>query len=105
MSRDWTDLVPRELFIPDAIYNPVDDTVTRRTDDPEEWGAAVASDDPVVIKMNGPWAASSSSAPWIMNLMLGTLALEPGMRVLEIGTGTGWNAAIMAVNRCQGHHH
>jgi protein-L-isoaspartate O-methyltransferase len=26
----------------------------------------------------------------------GALNLEPGTRVLEIGTGTGWNAAVMA---------
>lgn len=95
MPRDWTDLAERELFIPDTIYNPVDDTVIRRSDSLELWKAAVASDDPVTIQMKGPWASSSSSARWIMNLMLDTLQLEPGMRVLEIGTGTGWNAAIM----------
>lgn len=96
MPRDWTDLADRRLFIPDTIYNPADDTVIRRTHDPDRWEAAVASDDPVTIKMNGPWASSSSSARWIMNLMLDALRLEPGMTVLEIGTGTGWNAAIMA---------
>jgi len=31
-----------------------------------------------------------------MNRMLDELGLEPGMPVLEIGTATGWNAAIMA---------
>jgi protein-L-isoaspartate(D-aspartate) O-methyltransferase len=46
--------------------------------------------------MNGPWPASSSSARWIMNVMLAALRLHPGMRVLEIGTGSGWNAALMA---------
>src|SRR6185437_3125319 len=96
MPRDWTDLADRRLFIPDTLYNPADDTVIRRTHDPDRWEAAVASDYPVTIKMNGPWASSSSSARWIMNLMLDALRLEPGMTVLEIGTGTGWNAAIMA---------
>jgi protein-L-isoaspartate(D-aspartate) O-methyltransferase len=28
--------------------------------------------------------------------MIGALGLKPGMRVLEIGTGTGWNAACLA---------
>ncbi len=39
---------------------------------------------------------SSSSMPSIMAAMLEALALQPGMRVLEIGTGTGYNAALLA---------
>jgi protein-L-isoaspartate(D-aspartate) O-methyltransferase len=38
----------------------------------------------------------SSSAPWLMSRMLDALDMSPGMTVLEIGTGTGWNAALMA---------
>ncbi len=39
---------------------------------------------------------SSSSQPEIMATMLEQLGLEPGHRVLEIGAGTGYNAALMA---------
>jgi len=39
---------------------------------------------------------SSSSQPSIMAEMLEQLGLEPGQRVLEIGTGTGYNAALLA---------
>ena len=39
---------------------------------------------------------SSSSAPTLMARMLEALDLQPGMRVLEIGAGTGYNAAIIA---------
>lgn len=39
---------------------------------------------------------SSSSQPSIMANMLEALAPERGMRVLEIGTGTGYNAALLA---------
>jgi protein-L-isoaspartate(D-aspartate) O-methyltransferase len=47
------------------------------------------------------WAAdgrpvSSSSQPAIMALMLEQLAVAPGHRVLEIGAGTGYNAALLA---------
>jgi protein-L-isoaspartate(D-aspartate) O-methyltransferase len=44
---------------------------------------------------NGQWI-SSSSQPAIMAIMLEQLDLKPGHRVLEIGTGTGYNAALMA---------
>src|SRR3954447_7009598 len=39
---------------------------------------------------------SSSSQPAIMAIMLEQLAVEPGRRVLEIGAGTGYNAALLA---------
>ena len=38
---------------------------------------------------------SSSSAPAIMAPMLEALELGPGLRVLEIGAGTGYNAALI----------
>lgn len=40
--------------------------------------------------------SSSTSQPSLMALMLHELDLRPGMRVLEIGAGTGYNAALMA---------
>src|SRR6185437_12658965 len=39
---------------------------------------------------------SSSSQPAIMALMLEQLGVAPGHRVLEIGAGTGYNAALLA---------
>jgi len=47
-------------------------------------------------------AISSSSQPAIMAMMLEQLDLQPGHRVMEIGAGTGYNAALMS--RLVGEH-
>jgi protein-L-isoaspartate(D-aspartate) O-methyltransferase len=73
--------VARERFVPsttplDRVYG-LDEAVPTRFDD-----AGV----PI----------SSSSAPRIMAVMLEMLEAEHGQRVLEVGAGTGYNAALLA---------
>ncbi|MGH3190535.1 MAG: methyltransferase, FxLD system [Streptosporangiaceae bacterium] len=71
--------VPRHLFLPDL---------------PPE---AAYRDDAIVTKRDADGQGiSSSSQPAIMAIMLDQLHLAPGHRVLEIGAGTGYNAALMA---------
>jgi protein-L-isoaspartate(D-aspartate) O-methyltransferase len=63
----------------------------------DAWLRAVYANQPVVTAFdedNTP--TSSSSSPDAMAFMLEALQLGPGMRVLEIGTGTGYNAALLA---------
>ncbi len=70
--------VPRHLFLPggevDRAYR--DEPIVTKTD---------AAGRPI----------SSSSQPAIMAIMLEQLAVSPGDRVLEIGAGTGYNAALL----------
>jgi protein-L-isoaspartate(D-aspartate) O-methyltransferase len=55
------------------------------------------TDDAVPTKLDaGGHPISSSSQPAIMALMLEQLGVRPGDRVLEIGAGTGYNAACLA---------
>lgn len=70
--------VPRHLFLPALA--------------PEE----VYRDEAIPTKMLNGTAISSSSQPAIMAIMLEQLQLQPGQRVLEIGAGTGYNAALLA---------
>src|SRR5512133_659623 len=58
---------------------------------------AVYSDRAISAKQDqaGQWV-SSSSQPAMMAIMLEQLGLQPGHNVLEIGTGPGYNAALMA---------
>lgn len=57
---------------------------------------AAYSDQAIVTHWQDGEAVSSASAPSIVAVMLEMLDLQPGQRVLEIGAGTGYNAALMA---------
>jgi protein-L-isoaspartate(D-aspartate) O-methyltransferase len=56
----------------------------------------VYSDEALVTRMRDGLPSSSSSQPSLMARMLAALGLRPGLRVLEIGAGTGYNAALIA---------
>ncbi len=56
----------------------------------------IYSDQALITKISGPFPSSSTSQPHLIAGMLEHLKLEPGMRVLEIGTGTGYNTALLA---------
>jgi protein-L-isoaspartate(D-aspartate) O-methyltransferase len=70
--------IPRHVFLPGV---PLD---------------VAYSDDAIVTHDEGGVPTSSSSQPSLMARMLEQLDVGPGDRVLEIGAGTGYNAALMA---------
>ena len=58
--------------------------------------ATAYSNKPILTRWESGTPISSSSEPRLMALMMEQLGLEPGSQVLEIGSGTGYNAAILA---------
>ncbi|WP_028648467.1 methyltransferase domain-containing protein [Nocardiopsis sp. CNT312] len=92
---------PRHLFIPDLVWPTPQGLPLVRTADPERWAAYVYDGDSVVTQANDGGnglvntPSSSSSAPQLMADMIEAARIGPGMRVLEIGTGTGWNARVL----------
>lgn len=77
--RDALHAVPRHLFLPGLPFEQV------------YAGEAI-------VTRHGPdgLPISSCSEPAIVVTMLRQLDPQPGDRVLEIGAGTGWNAALLA---------
>jgi len=70
--------VPRHLFVPANL------------------AALAYQDSPLPIGFD-----KTISQPFIGALMLEVLELEPGQRVLEVGTGLGYQAAVMAELGCE----
>ncbi|MGY0067361.1 methyltransferase domain-containing protein [Streptomyces sp. QTS137] len=93
--------VPRHLFVP-SYYVGVVGGYERRwgeSTDPrarEAWLRGVYEDVPLAIRMRDGELLSSSSQPSLMAVMLVELGVRDGDRVLEIGTGSGYNAALLA---------
>jgi len=70
--------VPRHLFVNDVAIEKI------------------YLDEVIIIKSIDGVPVSSSSQPRVVAMWLEHLELEPGHKVLEIGAGTGYNAALMA---------
>jgi protein-L-isoaspartate(D-aspartate) O-methyltransferase len=82
---------------PSAAVQAAFEAVPRHLFVPELDAATAYQDEALVIKYGEDGLpVSSSSQPAMMAIMLEQLRLKPGHRVLEIGTGTGYNAAVMA---------
>ncbi|MFD4904862.1 methyltransferase domain-containing protein [Kitasatospora purpeofusca] len=98
--------VPRHPFVP-AFYRRDGAKHVPTRGHNHEWLQAVYADDVLVTEVDGVHAedapdggvvgdaTSSSTAPGLMAEMLDALDVRPGDRVWEIGTGTGYNAALL----------
>jgi protein-L-isoaspartate O-methyltransferase len=106
--REAFEQVPRHLFVPryyeaGAPSTPAGTAVYERLGrhDPDparraRWLAGVYSDAPLATRVRDGELVSSSSQPSLMARMLEALEARDGDSVLEIGTGTGYNAALLA---------
>ncbi|KUN82118.1 methyltransferase domain-containing protein [Streptomyces griseoruber] len=102
--REAFGAVPRHLFVPyyyvgaaggaggfERCWGESPDPRTR-----ERWVRGAYEDTPLATRLRDGELLSSSSQPSLMALMLAELRVEPGDRVLEIGAGTGYNAALLS---------
>lgn len=99
--RTAVEQTPRHLFVPAiAISNEADRV---ENSDIDTWLSNVYSDLTFVVQRQQPCdrgsatlPTSSSTMPSLMIEMLEALDIHDGHRVLEIGTGTGYNSALLA---------
>jgi methyltransferase of ATP-grasp peptide maturase system len=98
--RAAVESVPRHVFVPRFYRQQPGGAWLETTADSDGWLDAVYSDEPLVTALaetaHGSRATvSSSTKPALMLRMLAALDVHDGHRVLEIGTGTGYNAALL----------
>ncbi|MBX6770066.1 MAG: methyltransferase domain-containing protein, partial [Actinomadura rubrobrunea] len=98
--RRVVETVPRHVFVPE-FYGDGDppELITARD---ARWLELAYSDDTLVTQRKQhpdqpgfAWSTSSSTRPGFMLRLLHLLDVGDGMDVLEIGTGTGYTAALL----------
>lgn len=99
--RSAIEHVPRHLFVPRFYEQYADGGWEETTECSPGWLATVYRNEPLVTHLTTldsghQITASSSTKPGLMVRMLTALDIRPGHHVLEIGTGTGYNAALLA---------
>ncbi len=94
--------VPRHVFVPSFYLQREGGMVKVDATHGQAWLQRVYSNTALITKLatpddrTAPVFLSSSSTPGLMTRMLEALDVHDGHRVLEIGTGTGYNAALLA---------
>ncbi|ARQ70289.1 ATP-grasp peptide maturase system methyltransferase [Streptomyces marincola] len=116
-SPEWraaVEAVPRHAFLSSGVFRPVPGTAPTAyapvlsDERSDAWLALCYSDESLVTQIAGVieprdvtgtiarLPSSSSTLPSLMVDMLEALEVEKGDTVLEIGTGTGYNAGLLA---------
>ncbi len=87
--------VPRERFVPSFSVRTSEGQRAFRSDTPGYLEMVYSDTSLITLRDSAGVAISSSTLPRLMALMLEALPAQDDATVLEIGTGTGYNAALL----------
>ncbi|ELP65532.1 rRNA adenine N-6-methyltransferase family protein [Streptomyces turgidiscabies] len=93
--RKVFETVPRHSFVPE-FWTLADGALRLVSAAHADWLDLVYADDALATQMTDGVATSSSTAPSLMLAMLQALDVADGNQVLEVATGTGYNAALLS---------
>ncbi|MEV0262541.1 protein-L-isoaspartate(D-aspartate) O-methyltransferase [Streptomyces sp. NPDC050617] len=93
--RKVFETVPRHPFVPE-FWTLAGGRQRHVTSADPQWLDLVYTDDALATQLTDGVATSSSTAPGLMLTMLQALDVADGHRVLEVATGTGYNAALLS---------
>lgn len=88
--------VPRHAFVPEFFRQRANGTWETVCNRMPGYLEAIYSDLSLTTQLTGGFPTSSSSQPDLMLTMLEALDVGDGMRVLEVATGSGYNAALLS---------
>ncbi|WP_225447893.1 methyltransferase domain-containing protein [Streptacidiphilus sp. P02-A3a] len=88
--------VPRHTFVPEFFRQRPDGAWETVHDRMPGYLEAVYADGSLTTQLTAGVPTSSSSQPDLMLTMLEALEVADGMRVLEVATGSGYNAALLS---------
>lgn len=93
--------IPRHVFVPRFYVQQSGGRWIETTGEAESWLTAVYRNEPLITELavaasGNRVTVSSSTKPGLMVRMLEVLDVHDENRVLEIGTGTGYNAGLLS---------
>ncbi|MNK12039.1 Protein-L-isoaspartate O-methyltransferase [compost metagenome] len=86
---------PRHFYV--RRYRPAghSEWIDVTTDTRKDHLAQIYEDKPLMLYEEKPFVSTLSQPSFVLRI-LDMLQIEPGNKIFELGTGSGWNAALMA---------